>query len=449
MRLLILFTFFCINIFAQALNLTQALDILKHENLELKVSHFEVQEADMSIDMANAQHFGQLNFIQNVFRSDDAGNVFGYSLSSREANFGNFGFSDFDPSNPDILNVEPKDLNYPDSRNFFQSKLVYELPIYTGNKITAYTNMAKHMKQISILEEEKQLQEKIYELRKSYFNMGLLNNSLKNLHLILNNISRLEETTQSMVNEGYAKKVDILEVKSKKANIQRVISELEANKELLYHYLSFLLNQDVSNIITPTQDLNAPDITAEEILSKSIDIKQAKSALEVYDSLLDAEQSRYLPTIGAMAEVQTSDDTFLGDASDHKSYTVGVQLKWNIFGGGGDAAAIEKAQIQKLKSKTQIDLAKKGIALKIKEIQTNIKQSNLQIKNLKVELSLAQEIYKNYAGRYSEQLISMSDVIVKQSIWLEDVLSLLQARNSRNQQIFALEKLALLGERND
>ena len=162
-----------------------------------------------------------------------------------------------------------------------------------------------------------------------------------------------------------------------------------------------------------------------------------------------AEESRYLPTVGAMAEMQTADDTFLGDASDHKSYTVGVQLTWNLFGGGGDSAAIEQAQIDRLKSQTQVELAKKGIALRIKEIQANIRLADSQIESLKIELNLAQAIYKNYEGRYKEQLISMSDVIIKQSIWLENILQLLKANNDRNQEIFALEKLAQLGDTND
>jgi outer membrane protein TolC len=212
----------------------------------------------------------------------------------------------------------------------------------------------------------------------------------------------------------------------------------------LYHYLSFLLNQDVKEIKTPNYDLPEPKISAEEILHKSIDIKKALAALKIRESMLIAEESRYLPVIGAMAEVQTADNTFLGDANDHKSYTVGLQLKWNLFSGGGDSAAIQKAQVERLKMQSQTELAKQGIALKIKEIQTKIKTAESKIKNLDIELRLAREIYENYEGRYKEQLSSMSDVIIKQSEWLEKVLQLLQAENERNTQIFALERLALI-----
>jgi len=138
----------------------------------------------------------------------------------------------------------------------------------------------------------------------------------------------------------------------------------------------------------------------------------------------------------------------LGDANDHSSYTLGVQLKWNLFSGGEDSAAIEKARMLHLKMKTRSELAKQGIALKVKEIQTKIKSANSEIKNLTLELSLARQIYENYEDRYKEQLSSMNDVIIKQSSWLEKVLQLLKAKNTRNTQIFALERLGILSQGN-
>ena len=441
MRLFIFIVFSALSLSAQPISLEHALELIKKQNLEIKAAEYALQSASYSVDMASSQDYGQLDFVQNISRSNDAGNVFGFKLGSREAGFNDFGLSEFGIIPPD---APVQGLNYPDARNHFQSKLSYSLPLYSGNKITAYQNMAKSMRRISMLEKEEQLNTKIYETRKSYFDMALLKRSLENLSIIFENISRLEETTREMISEGYAKNIDLLEVQSKKANVQRIIVELEANQELLYHYLSFLLNQEVSEISTPAYDLAEPQISAEEILRNSIDIQKAAAAVQLREEMLVAEESRYLPTLGAMAEVQTSDDTFLADANDHKSYTVGLQFKWNLFSGGGDAAAIQKARVEKMKMKTQGELARQGIALKVKEIQTKIQTANSEIKSLKSELELSRRIYENYEGRYNEQLSSMSDVIIKQSSWLENVLQLLKAENSRNTQIFALERLALI-----
>jgi len=147
-------------------------------------------------------------------------------------------------------------------------------------------------------------------------------------------------------------------------------------------------------------------------------------------------------TVGAFAELATADDTLLGDASDHKSYTVGARLTWNIFNGGVDNANIEKSKLAHLKTQTQVELAKNGIALEIAKIRTEISNSDDEIKSLKDELALADLIYENYEGRYREKLSSMSDVIIKQSEQIQKILELQVAKNKRNQKVFALEKIA-------
>ncbi|MEJ2372216.1 MAG: TolC family protein, partial [Sulfurimonas sp.] len=347
------------------LTLNEALEILKNNNLEIKAASLEVKSAQEDIDKTSGLNWGKLDFTQDVARSNDAGNVFGFKLTSREANFGDFGFADFSLTNPNILNVQPHDLNYPEDRDFFQSKLKYELPIFTGFAISSYTTIMKEVKNIKSLDKEKTLNEKVFQLKKSYYDMALLESSIINMQKILSNINALENTTKTMIDVGYAKKVDLLEVQAKKGNVKRLLVQMKANEELLYHYISFLLNEKVEKIELPTSEITQPNFTDEDVLNRNLDIQKASTALEIKESMLDASQASYYPTVGAFAEVSTADNTFLGNASDHKAYTVGARLTWNIFNGGIDNAKVEKAKIEQLKMQSQVQLAKKGISLKL------------------------------------------------------------------------------------
>ena len=87
-------------------------------------------------------------------------------------------------------------------------------------------------------------------------------------------------------------------------------------------------------------------------------------------------------------------------------------------------------------------MAKKGIALQITKLKTEIEEASIDIVSLKKELALSNAIYENYLGRYKEQLSSMNDVIIKQSAQIEKILALQKAYNKRNALIFALDKLA-------
>ena len=298
------------------------------------------------------------------------------------------------------------------------------------------------MTQMKTLEKDQVVNEKIYQLRKSYYEMALLEESITHLRTILNNVNILEDATQNMIEVGYAKKVDLLEVKAKKGNINRLLIELNSNKKLLYHYLSFLLNQKITSVTTPVSDIAAPSISDEEILKNNVDVQKASTGLMIKNDMLKVSQAAYYPTVGAFAEVATADNSFLGNATEHKGYTVGARLTWNLFNGGIDSAKIEKSKIDRLETQSKALLAKKGVALELAKIRTEIESADEEILSLKKELVLADAIYENYEGRYKEKLSSMSDVIIKQSAQIEKILQLQVAKNKRNEKIFLLEKLA-------
>lgn len=427
------------------LSLNEAIEMLKSENLEIKTTAIDIDAALQDAKVASANHYGKLDLIQDFARSNDAGNVFGFKLTSREANFGDFGanefMNNFMAGRPDYT-TPPHNLNYPSSRNFFQSKLKYEVPIFTGFKISSYEDIMDGVSKIRKLEKSKVTNQKIYELRKSYYDMALLEESITNLNLILQHINTLEKMTNEMIEVGYAKKVDLLEVKAKKGNVERLVSQMQLNKNLLYHYISFLLNKKITSINTPSLDITMPIITTSEILNTNLDIQMANQGLGVKKSMIDVSEASYYPMVGAFAEVATADNTFLGDAKDHSAYTVGARATWNLFNGGADSANVQKAKLEYLKTKTQVALASNGIALRVEKIKTEIESYNKEIESLKKELALADEIYQNYETRYKEKIVSMSDVIIKQSEQIQKILQLQHTMNMRNERVFALEELA-------
>lgn len=459
MKKIVPFLSACLSIYAASLNASESLDmhealeIVKSQNLEIKSAKLDIDAALQDAKTASGNHLGKLDLIQDFARSNDAGNVFGFKLGSREATFGDFGTQEFmnaaapamasmQPIPQSAYNTPPHKLNYPDDRNYFQIKLRYEVPIFTGFKISSYEDVMKSVTKIRELEKSQVTDEKIYETKKSFYDMALLEDAISNLNIILKNINTLENMTKEMNQAGYAKKVDLLEVEAKKGNVEQLISQMNFNKELLYHYISFLLNQKVTSIKTPPLEMQMPSIQESDVLDKNLDIQKANRALELKKSMVSAAESSYYPMVGAFAEVSSADDKLLGEADEHKSYTIGARVNWNLFNGGIDSANIEKSRLEYLKMKEQTALANSGIKLQTQKIKTEIESLNKDIESIKKELALADEIYSNYEARYREKLSSMSDVIIKQSQQIQKILQLNQTINKKNERILALEKLA-------
>lgn len=449
------------------LSLADAIIITKENNLEIDIAHFDKQVNDLGVRVANGYSFGKLDATIMGMRSNDAGNIFGFKLQSREANFGDFGFSDFlgafgasmvneaglpdfnafaaNMANPaagaQLLSIEPRDLNYPKTRNHFDNKLSFVIPLYTGWKLKSYRDIAKEMSKMGALDKDQVVAEKLFEVKKAFYDISLLLNFENDLQRIKDNIEKLKRTTEEMRKEGYAKKSDLLEVESKLANISRMLIQTDANKELSYQFLSFLLNSEVKSIQAVALDAPEFTVTVEEVLESNLDIKKAKTGLAIQSKMVDVAGSAFHPTVGAFAEYGSSDDKFLNDFKDHDRYTVGVQLSYNLFSGGSDAATLQQEKLKKLKVAKQVELAKKGIALKFRKIKTEIKNLNAQIESLQKEVELSSEIFLSYQARYDEGLSSINDVLIKEALQIEKLLNLQHVQTQRNEKILELARL--------
>lgn len=429
------------------LDIDQAVSMLKKNNLELKISHFNEQMKAYEAAAAKGNHYGKLDVAVAGMRSNDAGNVFGFKLQSREANFGDFGFNDeavgeFMSGN---YQYEPYDLNYPEARNHYETKISYMLPLFTGGKLSEYGRITKALHRMSQWDTQKLLNEKIFQTKKAFYDISLVENYILNLSKIIQNIQHLESVVKSMGEEGYTQEIDLLEVQARRAEAESMYNQAKLNRDLAYQFLSFLLNEEVSSIKKVNDMAPMPKIDTEEVENNNIDIQKAQLGLQITKMAVNVEKANYLPTIGAFGEYGSADNTFWNEFSDKESYTVGVQLKWNIFNGGIDSANLQKAKVNHLKVQDQLSLAKSGIALKIKKLETEILSKNADVKSYQKQLYLAKKVYENYQARYKEGIASISDVLIKQSKELEVLLKLLTIKNERNTKIFELNSVLNTG----
>jgi outer membrane protein TolC len=423
------------------LDIDQAMSMLKKNNLELKISHFNEQMKAYEAVAAEGNHYGKLDLSVSGMRSNDALNVFGFKLQDREATFGDFGFSEFDSTNPNILSVQPTDLNYPEARNNYMTKVSYMLPLYTGGKLTEYGRITDALHRMSQWDTQKLINEKIFQTKKAFYDISLVDNYILNLSQIIKNITRLESIVKSMGEEGYAQDIDLLEVQARRAEAESMYNQAKLNKDLAYQFLSFLLNTEVSSIKKVNDMAPIPKVDREEVENHNIDIQKAQLGLQISEMSMKVEEANYLPTIGAFGEYGSADNQMWNDFREKDSYTIGIQMKWNIFNGGIDAANIEKAKVNHLKVQNEVSLAKSGIALKVKRLETEILSKNADVKSYEKQLRFARKVYENYRSRYQEGIVSISDVLMKQSKELEVLLKLLTLKNERNTKIFELNSI--------
>jgi len=432
-----------------SMTLEEGIEKVKLNNLEVKNSLYDIQMMQKDMDIIKSKFYGSIDLETNILRSNDPGNTFGFKLSSGEATFGDFGFDEFlgplsqmiggsqiDPNQ--LLNTAPNNLNNPNATNFFQTKLTYQLPIYTGGILTNYEEITKKAKEISFYDNEKIEKEKINELKKSFNNYRFIEQSIEQLSKILKIVERFEDTVKKFKELGYAKKVDVLEVQSKKYEVEKIWGNLQTNKYLLQHYISFLVNEKVKSI--ETFENKEERFIASKDLSNNTNIKKVSKAVEIMDTMIEVKKGDYLPMIGVFSQLSSS-GTELNGMIEEPKYTIGVGLKWNIFNGFGTNIELEKEKLKRLKMKNNLNLAKKGLELKLDQIFTNIKNLVMQERQLEKQFELNQEIHKNYLGRYKEKLVSINEVLQKQTEVIKTLIELNSIKTKKSNQILEYNKI--------
>jgi outer membrane protein TolC len=434
------------------LSLQNALELVKRNNLELKIAKFDEQMRAYEAKVARGHAYGKADVTFQAIRSNSSGNVFGFKLESREADFGDFGADEFMNNFGACQNGDmtacgnmygnpPNNLNDPKTRNHFQTKFSYMVPLYTGGKLEQYKNITNALHTMSILDSSKLLNEKLFQTSKTFYDISLVEEYLTNLSSIVININRLQGIVSSMREEGFAKEIDELEVEARKSEVESMLSQAGFNKELAYQYLSFLLNSDVGSIQLISEMPPMPNVLKEEVQKNNLDIQKAKLGLEITDMAIKVQESNLLPEVGAFGEYGSSDNNLFNKFFEKDSYTVGVQAKWNLFDGDINKNNLEKSKIENMKVKEQVNLAKKGICLKVKKTLTEIKSKDSDIRSLETQYEFANRVYETYSEQYREGISSISDVLIKQSKEIEILLKLLTAKNERNTKVFELNNI--------
>ncbi len=467
MKIFVSILVFVSSIFAIETNLTlnEAILLLKKNSSNIKIAKFNEKIAKFKTKIAKSYNYGNLDYTLNAIRSNEAGNVFGFKLQSREATFRDFGFNDFlggvgqalgmaggsfgaftsIMSNPvmqnRLLDTAPNDLNYPGYRNHFQNKLTYQVPLFTGYKLTQYKVIMKDMEKLSKLDTKKIINEEIYQTKKTFFNISLVENYIKHLKKLKQNIDKLEDIIRAFKDEGYAKDTDILEVQAKKASVLSYLNQAKLNRELAYQYLAFLIGKKVSSISQVNELAPLPKDSIQKLVDRTLDLKMAKLGYKITKENIKLQKSAFYPMVGAFGEYLSADDKPFNDFFKHDSITFGAQLKWNIFDGGKKSAQFQEAKVKHMQMAEKLALAKKGLALKIRQIITEVKSKDFDIKAKQREFDFAKKVFEQYEGKYKEGLEKISDVLIKHSQEIQALLELLKVKTQRNQKVFELEKL--------
>jgi len=411
------------SIFANTISFSQAYNLTMQNNHELKAKKVSINNAQLDVSTADGYNYGTLIFNENIARSNNALVVFGMKLMSREADFGDFGFNtaDFGALNQmmqggeEIADVQPNDLNNPGFRNNFETKLTYELPIFTGFKLTSAKDMASLQVKASRAKYTYDKKQLGLEVLKAY-------NGAVAARYFIEATKDAKKATLSFVNfasemykEGYVTSIDVKQAQVYDMKINSMLLEAKNKHSLAIAYLKFLTSNDK---ITDVKDYMNINIDSENIklnVTNRDDYKYMRANTQTMKKKIAFEKSAAYPMIGTHFEYGFNDNK-LNNIDSSKDYvTIAIGLEYKIFDGAKTNNDVKKAKLEYIKTNHYLQHMRNGIKLQVQKATLTLKTKKSVLKEKLNASNMEKEILEQSNEMYKNQLLKMSDLLMQEA----------------------------------
>ena len=416
---------------AKTVSFNQALKEAEQNNIELKAKAYEVELAKESIKEPDAYQKGKLTFNETVSRTNHAGYVFGMKMASREATFGDFGFSDFLGGIANVMNMSggsfnsfknmmtnpamqkqmlataPHDLNFPGPRNNFETKFVYEIPLFTGYKLENAKTMAElqlKAKEAKFSHDKKKLG---LEVIKAYNGAVTAKKFIAMTKEATKIAKHFQDMAQDLYDSGLTRYIDVEQAKMAAYAISTKTKEAKTQFKLAIAYLRFLTSDKSITDVKGMKDFKAPTTNLKKLqalaLAKRDDLKWMDKNVQTMKTKIAFDSSEDLPTIGFHYEYGFNDNAL--NLNGRKDYYLGaVGLKQKIFDGELTSIKKQKAKIDYMKTLEYKNLMKEGIKLQVEKSLKDYVTLSKTVNEKRETEKMARNILKGMENIYKNNL---------------------------------------------
>ena len=360
--------------YAQTVNFDDVMKLTLDNNKDLKTQKLQIENSKLDIKSVDSFSSGKLALNQEISRTNHPGYIFNSKLSSREASFNDFGAMDFINSNMNA-SIIPDNLNNPDPRNNFTTKVTYDIPLFKGFKLSNQKDILKLQQKAQELKYNLNEKELSYEVLKAYNGAVVAKEYINAVKKAKEAIELVVKSATSFYDEGLVTKIDVKQAKVHELNVNSHLIEAQNQFELALAYLRFLTSndeikdvQDLANIIISNDDFS---ILYENALKNRDEVKMQDIQVNATKKNIDIANSSYYPSIYSHLEYGFNDNKLtLDDEKDYYMGLLGINL--TLFDSSRDIEK-QKSKIEYQKANINAQKLKDGITLELKNTMLNLK----------------------------------------------------------------------------
>lgn len=450
-----------------SLTLDEAIQVALNQNFDLQQTRLDVRNADAQVREAWGQVLPQIDvsggYTRNVvtanpFAGSDVTGLFAGGNSADWVAFNERARADGDPTTSPITFQEFQERQQEAREaagvslggggnpfgvdNEFRSGISLTQTLFNGSAFSAIAG-AQQLKDVNQRAVDRQMQRLADQVRQAYYDALL---TQERVQVLQQRVQRTETTLQEVstqVRQGVTPKFQRLSTEVELSNTQTQLVQAENAVGLALDNLKNTMGLSVDRPIRLDGSLAAenPALYREVSMQRAIetaldrrpDVEQARLAIDLRKVQENTVRAEYLPRLSAVAnfnytgrvpddrELTLSDPNdpfaystlnrgFFADDFWNPSFSVGLQLSWNIFNGFQTTARVEQQQVAVRRAEISYEQARRGVELEVRRALRNLEDARQRIQNQQQNIQRAETNYQFVSQRVQQGVSSQLEL---------------------------------------
>lgn len=395
------------------LQLSEAIQLAEANNKTLKESGLNSSIASEKYKQSSAMFMPQVDLSYSALFTDNPLNAFGFNLQQ-----GIVTAADFDPSK----------LNNPSLTKDFGSKIEVMQPLINPD-LFYQRKAAKKGKEIAELQKMRTSEYVAFQVKQTYMELALAYDAKEVIDRALATSAEGLKRAQSFYDEGLIQRTDLLDAQIFNSKLETDLSQATNSIQDISDRLSLVMGTETGIQYT----IDKVTETAEADFSYNdhrTDFVAMNKAIEAQTMMKQASKMNFLPKLNAFGSYQYNDSKFA--QFDKGSYLVGIKLSWNIFNGMRDKRSINISNYEIQRLNTQLSQQKDEAKAELMKSTRALETLSKETVNNQLMVEQAREALRILQDRYSEGLVSTTDLLRSQTQLAQTELALTQSVFKKN-----------------
>ncbi len=395
------------------IDLNKAIEIALSENLTLKISQTDIEAKQERIKELQGNLFPQLSASGQYMRNIKKQVIF---------------MPEGTPFGP-TLEIG--------SDNSYNGSLNLSLPLFS---LSIYKSI--DLGKINLkLSKEKYNEAKIdliYNVKKSYYNVLLTQESYKVMQINYQNALDNYTNIQNLYNQGIVSEYDMIRAKVRVENIKPTVLQIKQANKITVNILKVFLNINTNTPIKIDNKFISNDVLYNSTISYQSDsledntnIKQLNLQLQLLYTRQQLAKSSLYPSLAAFGNYKyqsQADDFNFGDYKWVPSSLVGFQLNVPIFSGFTKRRQINQIELGVKQLQLQKQYIKNNLQLQVENIQNNMAVAIEKINTTQGNIKLSEKGYYISKSRYNSGQGTLLELNDAQTALFQSKLNNIQAK---------------------